>query len=575
MTTTTIEQTTTTASPPEDEVTVIKDIVYLEMDGHEYLVDVYAPAGEGPWPVVVALHGATVYKNDSTNTVVAKAAAEAGMLVFAPNWVAAWPTLSDMNAEFVRSTQPALSCALAFAQQQAVWYDGDPDRTVVYGMSGGGSSGHGLVLAPTVDLTPGCLAQTPPVAPVGAVLGDAEYFNHPEWWDGAFDQDIEEMQTLVAEKIDPAFWTADLPSRFRLWAAADGSFPRSFDDPWDEDGWFAQRDPDGSIREDLDDLGELDDGVINYIDSGLLLFTRLQREGVDATFDVLPGGHTTADKVPELVAYLLDAAGTGDESPFAAPAVYEQLARDYCSAWPVVAGFLSDDAGFAQVPGDGLAVPDKGGFAKGISADVVQGYDAVVAALADTDLSTVDCGGPATVSGDWVAMPVSATRSDGSGTEGIWVFRIVKDQVQWHLAYGTEVADVAAASTEPDPALVTEARDFCAIVEGSGYVRSADEFLAAMTDDPLVHNYPEGLYWTGVAEVRSIAPLYPPSDDIWCGSDITTNGLWSAELVTIDNPPLSLVGMMVHHHIDGWIHSQFVHFTRTSGSASWGLPLDE
>ena len=83
---------------------------------------------------------------------------------------------------------------------------------------------------------------------------------------------------------------------------------RSFDDPWDDDGWFAQRDPDGTIREDLDALGELDDGVITYVDEGLLLAHRLQQTGIDVTFDILPGGHTGLDKVPEIVAYLLDVA---------------------------------------------------------------------------------------------------------------------------------------------------------------------------------------------------------------------------------------------------------------------------
>ena len=146
------------------------------------------------------------------------------------------------------------------------------------------------------------------MAPVGAVLGDAEYFLHASWWDGAFDADLEEMQTIVAEAVDPAFWAADLPTRIRLWAAADGSFSRSFDDPWDDDGWFAQRDPDGTIREDLDELGELDDGVITYVDEGLLLAHRLQQTDIDATFDILPGGHTSLDKVPEIVAYLLDVA---------------------------------------------------------------------------------------------------------------------------------------------------------------------------------------------------------------------------------------------------------------------------
>jgi acetyl esterase/lipase len=289
-------------------VTITKDIVYLELNGHEYLLDVYAPSGDGPWPVVVALHGGTVYKSHPTNTVVATAAAEAGMVVFAPNWVAQWPALSAMDADFVRSESPALPCALAFAQQEAAAYGGDSNRTVVSGMSAGATSGAQFVLGPARELASGCLGQKPPIPPVGAVFGDAEYFLHGGWWDGAFDRDLEEMQAIGAETVDPAFWTADLPKRIHLWVAADGSFPRSFDDPWDEDGWFAQRDPDGTIREDLDKLGELDDGVISYIDEGLLLATRLERAGVDTTLDILSGGH--APKVPETVAYLLDAAGT-------------------------------------------------------------------------------------------------------------------------------------------------------------------------------------------------------------------------------------------------------------------------
>jgi dienelactone hydrolase len=273
-------------------------------------VDVHAPAGVGPWPVVVALHGATAYKNDPQTTVIAQAAAEAGMLVFAPNWVARWPDLSTLDAEFIRAVEPAYRCALVFAQQEATSYGGDPERSTVYGHSGGATSASHLLLQSTTDLAQGCLAQTLPTAPVGAVLGDADYFHHGAWWDGVFAADTEEIQAIVAEVVDPASWPTDLPTRFRLWAAAGGSFPRSFDDPWDEHGWFAQRDPDGTIREDLDELGALDDGVIDYIDAGLLLATRLQQAGIDATFDVFPGGHDAPDKASELVAYLLDSAGS-------------------------------------------------------------------------------------------------------------------------------------------------------------------------------------------------------------------------------------------------------------------------
>jgi len=306
----TSESVSTTSSASNDGVTITKDIVFLEMDGHEYLVDVYVPAGEGPWPVVVAFHGGTVYKNDRFTTVIATAAAEAKMLVFAPNYVAEWPSLSAMNADFARLLVSVQRCALAFAQQEALGYGGDSGRTVVYGMSAGASNGASLVLGPHGDMAPGCITEAPPTVPIGAVFGDAEYFLHATWWDGAFDEDSEEMQAIVAETVDPAFWTADLPTRIRLWAAAQGTFPRSFDDLWGEDGWFAKRDPDGTIREDLDELGQLDDDAISYIDEGLLLATRLQQEGIDATFETFAGDHSTLP-VPEIVAYLLNAAGTG------------------------------------------------------------------------------------------------------------------------------------------------------------------------------------------------------------------------------------------------------------------------
>lgn len=308
-TTTTAPTTTTVATtlPPNGEPIVRKDVVYLEMDGHEYLTDVYVPDGDGPWPVVVAFHGAMVYKSHVSS--VAKTAAEAGMLAFTPNWVPEWPASYGVDEHTL--WEPIYRCAMAFAQEEAPRHGGDPSHTVTYGISAGSGPASVLALNPTTDLTAGCVAQTAPVAPVGAVLGDDDYFFYTKVFDAGFDADAAGMIAFAGLTIDPASWPADLSPRVRLWAAADGSFPRTFDDPWDEDGWFAQRDPDGTIRRDLDELGQLDDGVISFLDNGLLLATRLQQAGIDATFETFPGGHTHGDKIPELVAYLLDAAGPG------------------------------------------------------------------------------------------------------------------------------------------------------------------------------------------------------------------------------------------------------------------------
>lgn len=308
-TTTTVDQTTTTTSAPDSAVTRTEDIVYLERDGHKYLLDVYAPAGEGPFPVVLAFHGTgPLQQHDPQLMAVAKAAAEVGMVVFVPSWVQMIKT--KVLPDDLASGHDASTCALAFAQQEAAAYGGDPERIVTYGFSAGSSEAAWLALGHATTPISGCVASGPTSAPVGAVLGDSEYFLHTGIFQKGFDTDSAGMQAHVAAFVDPAIWPDDLSARFRIWSASDGTGSRPFDDAWDDDGWLAQRDPDGTIRDDLDALGQLDDGVISFIDEGLLLAYRLESVGVDVTIDGFPGGHVVGDKVPELVAYLLDAAGT-------------------------------------------------------------------------------------------------------------------------------------------------------------------------------------------------------------------------------------------------------------------------
>jgi enterochelin esterase-like enzyme len=113
------------------------------------------------------------------------------------------------------------------------------------------------------------------------------------------------MLEHVASLIDPSTWPEDLSAAFRIWSAGNGTMSRAVD----SGEWLAQRDPDGSIRADLNELGELDDGIVSFVDEGLLLAKRLQEAGLDATVEEFPGGHDTLDKHPELVAYLLEIAG--------------------------------------------------------------------------------------------------------------------------------------------------------------------------------------------------------------------------------------------------------------------------
>lgn len=299
------------ARSPDDEgaepgFTTTSDVAYMTIDGREVLLDIYAPAGAGPWPIVVAFHGLGA-KTDQTTSRVASEAAAQGMLVFAPTWI-------DENAFPITANTLGLlrqeaNCAVAYAQEQAVGLGGDPSRTALYGFSAGFGPALWAALSPIEGPIPGCATDASPTSANGVVLGDGEYFLYTETFDGAFSADPDAMQAEAAAFVDPTAWPADLDAEFFLWTAAEGTNPRTVGDATDESSWLTRRDPTGSIRADLERLGVLEDGVITFVDAGRLMADRLASAGLEVTLDEYPGGHTTLDKVPELVGYLRAAAG--------------------------------------------------------------------------------------------------------------------------------------------------------------------------------------------------------------------------------------------------------------------------
>jgi acetyl esterase/lipase len=281
------------------------DVAYMTIDGRDVHLDIFAPTSDGPWPVVVAFHGLGTRSDNTTSTIAAEAAAQ-GMLVFTPTWIDehAFPITADV-LDLLRQEA---SCAVVFAQQRAAELGGDPSRTAVYGFSAGYGPAMWAVLAPTESPIPGCATDASPTQPNGVVAGDGEYFLYTETFDGAFDIDPVAMQAQAAAFVDPAVWPSDLEARFFLWTAGNGTNPRTLGDVTDETGWLAQRDPTGSIRADLERLGQLEDGVITFVDAGRLMADRLASAGLEVTLDEYPGSHTTLDKVPELIGYMQAAA---------------------------------------------------------------------------------------------------------------------------------------------------------------------------------------------------------------------------------------------------------------------------
>ena len=277
------------------------DVAYMTIDGREVYLDIFAPTSVGPWPVVVAFHGLGARSDSSTSKVAAEAAAQ-GMLVFTPTWIDenAFP----LAAGVLDVLRQEASCAVAFAQQRAGALGGDPDRTAVYGFSAGYGPAMWAALAPAEGPIPGCATDASPTEVIGVIAGDGEYFLYTETFDAAFDADLVAMQAQAAVFVDPSLWPEDLDARFFLWTAGVGTSPRHVGAVTDETGWLAQRDPTGSIRADLERLGQLEDGVITFVDAGRLMADRLASAGLAVTLDEYPGGHGTLDKVPELIGYM-------------------------------------------------------------------------------------------------------------------------------------------------------------------------------------------------------------------------------------------------------------------------------
>jgi hypothetical protein len=279
--------------------------VYMTVDGVELLMDVFTPRGDGPWDTVVAFHGRTDAMRQSEDMIaVAEEAASQGMVVFVPTWKAgAW---LPITIESIDTTKATGNCAIVFAQQHAADHHADPSRMALYGFSAGTGPAQRAVLDPSTDAIPGCSTDAVPAPVSGVVLGDGEYFWHSEPFDDVFEADRAAMQDAVSMITDPGRWPTGLATQFRLWAAAEGTAPRALGAPGSAGDWLAVRDPDGSIRRDLDALGQLDDGIVSYVDSARLFELRLAAAGLDVELEEFPGGHTSTDKVVDIVDALRD-----------------------------------------------------------------------------------------------------------------------------------------------------------------------------------------------------------------------------------------------------------------------------
>jgi acetyl esterase len=134
----------------------IEDVEYQRQGGRALLARLYRPAGAGPYPAVIQVHGgAWVHKDRSDNDFIAKALAESGILVASIDFrmppEAPYPaSLADINL------------ATRWLKARARTYGSRPDWV---GSMGTSSGGHQVLLAAMRPDDPRYAALTLPEAP--------------------------------------------------------------------------------------------------------------------------------------------------------------------------------------------------------------------------------------------------------------------------------------------------------------------------------------------------------------------------------------------------------------------------
>jgi len=252
------------------------------------VLDVYAPAKAGPWPVVVMFHMPGGGKGDLGKH--ARRVADLGFVVFSATWGAGGnPYSYTYGAQVAVNSQAA--CAVAFARAHAVEYGGDPATMIVFGHSGGANTAAMVAFA-RPEPTAGCLG--------GATLGAIDAL---VTWDGSWILSVPKGVHDPAVAADPRVldamtpWTY-LPERGDLNVVVlvsefpnggDMNFDRKVGDPWAADSWLPVRDPSGDLRRQLEANGAFADGTLDLAEVQELLFSILEAQGNPVSLDMMPG----------------------------------------------------------------------------------------------------------------------------------------------------------------------------------------------------------------------------------------------------------------------------------------------
>jgi acetyl esterase/lipase len=256
------------------------------------VLDVYAPAKAGPWPVVVMFHGYVGDKMDLARH--ARRVADLGFVVFSATWGAGLPDYSTLTYDQFLANVSQGACAIAFARAHAAEYGGDPATMVVFGHSGGASIAAQVAFA-RPEPTAGCLGG-PTLGAIDALVtwdvGCILSSPIPKW------DAILAADPRVLDVATPWSHLADHKDlKVVLLAETEPNADINLDYPLPDagaaDAFFAHRDPTGVLRRHLEANGALADGKLDMFEVQQLFHAVLEANGNVVSLDVMPGSSHT------------------------------------------------------------------------------------------------------------------------------------------------------------------------------------------------------------------------------------------------------------------------------------------
>jgi ribose transport system ATP-binding protein len=144
-----------------------KDVVYTTVDGQDLRLDIMAPAGEGPFPVIVTIHGGAWLAGDkASNRPLMERLVAAGYVAVSPQYRFCPKVIFPAQVHDVKA-------AVRWARSHAEELRADPDHIGAVGFSAGG---HLSLMLGVTDGDDGLEGEIPADAPSSRVQAVVNYF---------------------------------------------------------------------------------------------------------------------------------------------------------------------------------------------------------------------------------------------------------------------------------------------------------------------------------------------------------------------------------------------------------------